>query len=146
MELAIRKLQNKEERFEAQRVITTSFLHPWEEEEALKEAENPSGEVWGAYVGEQMVSAVTTLSHEVTFEGGVFPCQELHMVGTLPEARGSGAVRALMGEILREFRSQGNLFTFLIPFSFAFYRRFGFELSSINVSLYNVDSVRMPVL
>ena len=130
MKLSIRKLTTKEELLEAQKVIAISFLNPWEEEEAIREAENPSGEVWGAFIGNRMVAAATTLRHEMTFEGGVFPCGEIHMLGTLPEARGSGAAGKLVGEILQDYRLRGDLFTFLIPFSFAFYRRYGFELAS----------------
>ncbi len=77
-----------------------------------------------------MVSAIETLRREVTFEGQVIPCGELHMVGTLPEARGGGAITRLMEVILEDYRGRGDLFALLIPFSFAFYRRYGFEVAS----------------
>jgi len=64
------------------------------------------------------------------FQGEKISCGELHMVGSLPEGRNGGSVRKLVGEILREYKEGGDLFAFLIPFSFSFYRKFGFELGS----------------
>ncbi len=131
MKITVRKLQTTEERFRAERLIATSFLHNWDEKEARENAENPGGDVWGAFdEGERLVSAVTTLGREMTYEGRVISAGELHMVGTLPEARGGGAVHHLMNAILREYRDRGDLFAILIPFSFAFYRKYGFEAAS----------------
>ncbi len=131
MTIRIRKLETAAERAEAEKIIADSFLREREEPEAEREAEVPGSEAWGAFDGEgRMVSALTTLRHEMTFEGGRISCGELHMAGTLPEARGQGAVRGLIGAILRDYRARGDLFATLIPFSFAFYRRFGFEAAS----------------
>ncbi len=131
MGLMIRKLQNEEERFEAERLLAISFLHTWNEEEARKNAREPEGDVWAAFdASGRMVSAISTMTHQVMYEGNVITCGEPHMVGTLPEARGLGAVRAIMEQILREYKSRGDLFAKLIPFSFAFYRKYGFELAS----------------
>lgn len=52
------------------------------------------------------------------------------MVGSLPEHRGVGGVRSLMGQILRDFRERGDALAVLIPFSCSFYRKFGFEMAS----------------
>jgi len=131
MQISVKKLETETERYAAERLITTSFLHEWDEQEARAHASAPEGEAWGAFNEEnQMISAVTALRHELTYEGGVIPCGEFHMVGTLPEARGSGAVRSLMSVILRDCRARGDLFATLIPFSFAFYRKYGFESAS----------------
>ncbi len=131
MELEIRKLQTEQERFDAERLLATSFLHTWNEEDARKSAREPLGDVWAAYgPSGRMVSAISTVDHRMAFEGKIISCGEAHMVGTLPEARGTGAVRAMMARLLREYRSRGDLFATLIPFSFAFYRKFGFESAS----------------
>nr|WP_278045066.1 GNAT family N-acetyltransferase [Lachnoclostridium sp. Marseille-P6806] len=107
------------------------LLHPWDEKGARESAEHPKSDVWGAFdEAGRLISAVSTLRHTMTYERAVLSCGELHMVGTLPETRGSGAVRSLMGVILREYKDNGDLFATLIPFSFAFYRKFGFEAAS----------------
>ncbi len=42
---SVRKLNGMKERMEAHRLIITSFLHEWEEEEAREEARDPQEEV-----------------------------------------------------------------------------------------------------
>lgn len=131
MQIRIRKLEKHDERLEAERLIATSFLNEWDEKESEENAKIPGSDAWAAYdSSERMVSAATTLRHEMTYEGSTISCGEIHMVGTLAEARGAGAVRELMGTILREYRDRGDLFATLIPFSFSFYRKYGFEAAS----------------
>lgn len=130
-EIKIRKLNTEQERFQAERLLATSFLHDWNEKEAQEAARKPNGDVFAAFgEDENMISATLVLQRASTFEGKVVSCPEFHMIGTLPEARGAGAVRTLLGSILREHASKGELFAVLIPFSFAFYRKYGFEVAS----------------
>jgi len=128
MQISVRKLEDQQEKYQAERLITTSFLHDWDEKEADENSKDPNTVMWGAFDEEgHMVSAVSTMRHDMSYEGEVISCGELHMVGTLPEARGCGAVRSVMKSVLHEYRDRGDLFALLIPFSFAFYRKFGFE-------------------
>lgn len=132
--MEIRKLETWQELMESDRIIATAFLHGWNEEEAeqnRKERTDPEEDVFAAFSEEgKMIATANTRQHRVTFEGGIVPCTELHMIGTLPEARGTGAVRNMMETALDTFRARGDVFAFLIPFSFPFYRKFGFELAS----------------
>ena len=143
----IRKLATQDEWLEADRLVATAFLHPWDDDEGAKEVaaqvagEQPRPyETWGAFDdGGRMASAVQTLARKVAFGGEVVPIGEAHMVGSLPEARGSGNVRALMAAVLDDFRMRGDIFAVLIPFAFSFYRKFGFELAT------NVCEQRVPI-
>lgn len=132
--MEIRKLTTWQEKLAADRVIATAFLHDWNRQETERErqAEKDTGEeVWAAFdEGGAMTAAVLTGRHTLTFDGGVYPCTELHMVGSLPEARGNGVIRRLIRAILADAREKGELFSMLMPFSMAFYRKFGFELAS----------------
>ncbi|WP_350455104.1 GNAT family N-acetyltransferase [Slackia heliotrinireducens] len=131
MTILVRKLETEAERLQAEHLIATAFLHDQDESEANQNAEHPMGDVWGAFdESARMTSAATTIQHRMTFDGGIVDCTELHMIGTLPEARGGGAARTMMNAMLREYRSAGHMFALLIPFSFAFYRKFGFESAS----------------
>ena len=131
MDLEIRKLEKKEDYLQAEWLLATAFLNNWDEEEAREKAVHPQGDIWAAFdkTG-RMVSAISTLRHELFYEGDVISCGELHMVGSLPEVREAGAVRALIGQILRDYKERGDFFATLLPFSFAFYRKFGFEAAS----------------
>ena len=76
------------------------------------------------------MSAIVTGPIKLTFDGQVIESADLHMVGSLPESRGSGSIRRMMGVVLRAYKEKGLPLVVLIPFSFAFYRKFGFELAS----------------
>lgn len=131
----IRKLTDPHDWLESERVIETAFLHPWDEEEARKRIQAqasgtmPRPEVsWGLFDGDTMLTSISTLQHQLSFGGEVISAGEVHMVGSLPERRGGGGVRRLFGDILRDFRAQGDALAVLIPFSCSFYRKFGFEV------------------
>lgn len=135
--MEIRKLTNAQEWLESERVIATAFLHPWDEDEERRKAESQAEgdtprpeESWGLFDEHgAMLTSISTISHTLVLGGKELPTGEVHMVGSLPEGRGGGGARALMGEILRDFRAHGDALAVLIPFSCAFYRKFGFELA-----------------
>ena len=134
----VRKLTDPKDWLESERVIETAFLHPWDEAEARERIQAqangslPRPEVsWGLFDGDTMLTSISTLQHQLSFGGEVIYAGEFHMVGSLPERRGGGGVRRLFGEILRDFRAQGDVLAVLIPFSCAFYRKFGFEVATL---------------
>lgn len=136
--MEIRKLTDPRDWLESDRVIATAFLHPWDEEEAQRvtkaqaEGSRPRPEeCWGLFDNNgTMLTSISCLKRTLMLGGKPLPTGEVHMVGSLPERRGGGGVRALMGAVLRDFRSNGDALAVLIPFSCAFYRKFGFEMAS----------------
>ena len=139
--MSIRKLRKPHEWLEADRLIANAFLHDWDEEqERRKVREQAAGhvprpeETWAfADDAGALQTVVTTLSHRIWLAGRDLPVGEVHMVGSRMEYRGGGNVRALMGAVLEDFRSRDDVFAVLIPFSFSFYRKFGFELATRTV-------------
>ncbi|MBR6426172.1 MAG: GNAT family N-acetyltransferase [Oscillospiraceae bacterium] len=136
--MRIEKLTTWQQWVEADRLIATAFLHKWERERSEKEyqaqaeGQEPRNEdTWGLFNDAgRMVSAIVTRPCTLSFEGAFVPCRDVNMVGSLPEERGGGHIRQLMDEILHSCRKNGELFAVLHPFSFAFYRKFGFELAA----------------
>ena len=136
--MRIQRLTTADELFESERVLATAFLHPWDEKEAREKAESQAAgtapvpeESWGIFDdADKLVCSISTLRHQLAFGGQAIPVGEVHMVGSLPEGRGGGNVRTLMAEILRHFKQRGDQMAVLIPFSFSFYRKFGFELAA----------------
>lgn len=136
--MKISKLQTPQEWFEADRLLETAFLHTWDDDEGLRKVQAQANgteprieETWALTDDSgTMQAAVTTLAHRLWFGGRELPIGEVHMVGSRAESRGGGNVRALMAEILADFKRRGDVFATLIPFSFAFYRKFGFEQAS----------------
>lgn len=136
--MEVRKLTDPSDWLESERVIQTAFLHPWDEAEAQRQtkaqaegtAPRPE-ESWGLFDADgTMVTSISTLRHRLSFGGQTIGAGEIHMVGSLPEHRGGGGVRTLMGEILHDFRRRGDALAVLIPFSCSFYRKFGFEMAT----------------
>ncbi|MBR1830622.1 MAG: GNAT family N-acetyltransferase [Atopobiaceae bacterium] len=135
--MEIRKLTDPRDWLESQRVIDTAFLHPWDEDEASRQInaqaegrEPRPEESWGLFDDGAMLTSISTLRHTLSFGGETIGAGEVHMVGSLPERQGGGGVRALMREILSDFRARGDALAVLIPFSCSFYRKFGFEVAS----------------
>ena len=138
----IRKLTNWQEWYESDRIIGTAFLHGWDETKAEEKfrkqgtGESPRDEeAWGLFDDkDHMLTSFIISSRKVMFEKQIIPISELNMVASLPEDRGSGHVRAMMADVLRDFRARGDVFAVLHPFSFAFYRKFGFDLITKNLT------------
>ncbi len=136
--MQIRKLDTWQEWYASNRIIATAFLQNWDGKEAEEhfraqaEGKLPrSEEAWGCFSDDgRMRSTIVTSQHRLTFDGQVLDAGEANMVGSLPEGRGGGHIRALMGCVLRDFKARGDVIAVLHPFSFAFYRKYGFELAS----------------
>lgn len=134
----VRKLTDPQDWLKSERVIETAFLHPWDEDEARRQiAAQAEGTVprpeesWGLFDDDgTMLTSISTLRHTLSFGGEAIGAGEVHMVGSLPERRGGGGVRLLMRQILTDFRNRGDALAVLIPFSCAFYRKFGFEVAA----------------
>jgi predicted acetyltransferase len=60
-------------------------------------------------------------------------------VATLPEARQGGYVRKTFEKILPAMLEEGKVFSFLYPFNYDFYRKFGYELC------YSANRVTVPM-
>ena len=133
----VKKLETWQEWFESDKVIETAFLHKWDPDEALKKRKKEADgtlvreeETWGVFDDDdKMISSLITFDRRYSFDGHDVACAELHMAGTLPESRSAGNVRALFYEIIKSKKESGNIISFLHPFSFRYYRKFGYEMA-----------------
>ena len=83
---------------------------------------------WGAFSEEgELMSSLTLTSFAVRFDGTACPMAGVGAVQTLPPYRRRGGVAACFARALPELCASGVLFSYLYPFSTAFYRRFGYE-------------------
>lgn len=127
----VRMLETAEERLAGELIIADAFMKPVDEEELRHEAKEPAHEgdaLFGLFDDAgTLVAATATCRHRLAFGGHVVHAGGFHLVGSPVESRGRGNVRTLMHDVLVAFRERGDLFAILIPFSFPFYRQFGFE-------------------
>lgn len=98
---------------------------------------NRVGENWGAVVGGRVVAGYLLLDFACNTNGAPVPAGGIAAVASAPEYRGRGHVRALMRSCLEVLRDRGVPLALLYPFDYAFYRRFGWELSA-RVARYTV--------
>ena len=83
---------------------------------------------WGAF-GEngELMSSLSVTPFSMQFDGSACRMAGVGAVQTLPPYRRKGGVAACFKEALPALYADGFLFSYLFPFSTAFYRRFGYE-------------------
>lgn len=90
--------------------------------------------IWAAFDEDgKMMSNMIALPFEAFFDGHKVKMSGIGDVVTLPVYRQSGAVRAIFLKILEEMKEKGDVFSYLYPFSYYFYRKFGYERSGTTV-------------
>ncbi len=88
---------------------------------------------WAAFEDDDqtMLSTFTVIPYQVQFDGHVADMAGIGGVATLPQYRKRGGVRACFEHALPDMYQSGAVFSYLYPFSTAFYRKFGYELACV---------------
>jgi predicted acetyltransferase len=115
----------------ARRIWTVVFngRRDYSKEEGPDPLSDPPEWFWRAFVGGKLCSTLEENEYLMRFDGGAVPLSGIGGVGTLPEARMGGLVRAIFEKLLPEAYERGVIFSNLTPFSHQFYRNFGYELA-----------------
>ena len=84
---------------------------------------------WAAFdeASGQMTSSISATDFTVHFDWETCRMAGIGGVATLPQYRRQGGLRACFQKALPEFYDSGYEFSYLFPFSNAFYRQFGYE-------------------
>lgn len=104
-----------------------------------------SDELWGAYVDDQLAAQMTILDLETRIQGKTFAMGGIAGVATWPEYRRCGLVAQLLANAFRVMRDKGQTVSFLHPFQFAFYRKYGWETYT-EYKIYEIPSGLLPKL
>lgn len=80
--------------------------------------------------GGQLVSTLLCQPMPVYINGSPVPHASAGAVATIPDARCKGCAGAMMAETVRLLRSEGVCLSSLWPFSYEYYRKFGWEIGS----------------
>ena len=129
-----RRLRTPEERLQYEINAATCFHYALDVDKRLQELrEKPDErELWGAFDDDGEVLASLRNNHfTMRFDGHEVKVGGIGGVATPPENRYGGAIRHIFAQLLPAVRADGEVFSFLQPFSHAFYRRFGYELCHI---------------
>lgn len=82
---------------------------------------------YAAYVDNQFAAQAIVLELETYIGGRRFAMGGLAGVATWPEYRRKGLVAKLLVHSLKEMKDKGQTISFLYPFAFGFYRKFGWD-------------------
>lgn len=100
---------------------------------------------WAAYTddGAEMMSNITISDFQIHFDGSSCKMGGIGGVASLPQYRRMGGIRGCFEMALPDMYETGYEFSYLYPFSTAYYRKFGYEccvqkyLATIQLSLLN---------
>ncbi|MDB4868386.1 MAG: family N-acetyltransferase [Cohnella sp.] len=92
---------------------------------------------------DRLLSALTILPFEVWVQGRKFAAGGIGGVASWPDTRRQGGVTRLLRHSLQTMRNNGQSFSTLHPFSFAFYRKYGYEMMPERKQ-YTIDSRWFP--
>lgn len=133
-------------------VMSMAFEFPCSDErsneEILKDVrERPKGrgqrfytEKWAAFEDDDqtMMGFMFTIPYVVNFDGHACKMNGIGGVSTLPQYRRNGVIRGCFAHSLPAMYEEGYAFSYLYPFSSAFYRKFGYEMCGEQV-LYEIN-------
>lgn len=91
-----------------------------------------------------VTSMIVDTHFKVDFQNQVVPMSGIGYVASYPEVRGNGAASRLMTKILQENYKNATIFSYLAPFSYQFYAKFGYSYV-LNQKRYDIKSADFPV-
>jgi len=100
-----------------------------EENQKIWPLEHPADWAWGVFDGKKLLAGMFEVDYLMRFDGHSVKMSGISGVGTLPEARKSGYIRHIFEKLLPQAYEKGVFFSSLCPFSYDFYRKFGYEIA-----------------
>lgn len=144
--MIIRKI-GKEEYQEAQKISCIAFEVT---EKQMNEISNEDMmERWERYAAfddnGKMMASMAVIPFTSYFDGKEVQTNGVGDVSTLPQYRRGGAIRGCYALALEDMYNNGDVFSYLYPFSYYFYRKFGYELSA-ETALWRIALRSLPKL
>jgi len=114
----------------------------------LKHVQDDEKMRFGAFDGEKLQSAMVVNPYTMRMNGKVVKMGGIGAVVTRPEARGKGNIRQIFEKAFPAMLEAGQIFSFLYPFSYAYYRKFGYEMclqrNSVRIPISEFSGYRYP--
>nr|WP_154896985.1 GNAT family N-acetyltransferase [Paenibacillus xylanexedens] len=102
-----------------------------------------SQDIWGVYEEAELGAKLHIIPFQTYIHGRAFEMGGIAGVATWPEYRRKGWVAGLLNHALEEMNRNKQSISFLHPFSFAFYRKYGWE-TYIEFKKYKVPTAHLP--
>lgn len=101
--------------------------------------------VYGLKEQQRLVSGLYSIPFQVNFHQVIYQMNGIGDVMSAPEFAGRGGAGTLLRTALTEMAAKGVTLSYLAPFSFRYYRRFGYE-QVFDHTLYQIASADLPRL
>lgn len=110
-----------------------AFQYTLSKEELIKKKNDLKDHTVFAWMeDDQLAGKVHTIPLSVYINGKEFQMGGIASVATWPEYRRRGIIKNLLHRSLIEMKKNGQFISFLSPFSFSFYRKYGWEYAFTN--------------
>ena len=100
---------------------------------------------YGAFKDAILTSQLIVRPMEIYLHGQTFKMGGIGYVSSYPENRGGGDIAQVMTLSLKKMNEQGQTLSYLAPFSYPFYRRYGYEQCFEELQ-YTIDVSELPRL
>ena len=107
--------------------VNTLFAIAFEQPMENGPGEEPGVTNWGAFEEDTMFSTFAVTDFTQFFDGNQVKMGGIGGVASLPQYRRAGGIRACFQKALPILYREGYVFSYLYPFSTAYYRKFGYE-------------------
>jgi predicted acetyltransferase len=112
-------------------------------EDTKKKLDDEPADRWAVYVDDRLAAQATVLELQTYIAGKPFAMGGLAGVATWPEYRRQGFVGKLLLHSLEAMKEKGLTLSYLHPFAFGFYRKFGWETYTEHKK-YTLQSNQLP--
>ena len=107
-----------------------AFQYKLSEEDLIKKKEEANRHIiWGWMEDGKVAAKLHLIPLSVNINGKVFEMGGISSVSTWPEYRRNGMVKQLLAHALHHMKKNGQIVSYLHPFSVPFYRKFGWEMA-----------------
>ncbi|MFW5787610.1 MAG: GNAT family N-acetyltransferase [Bacillota bacterium] len=83
----------------------------------------------GIFEDDQLAASLTVIPYEIYYNNNTAGMGGISAVATFPEYRNKHYAEELLKKSLKIMKKRGDYFSFLNPFSYSFYRKYGWELA-----------------
>ncbi|QHW32798.1 GNAT family N-acetyltransferase [Paenibacillus rhizovicinus] len=113
------------------------------DDKANRIAQADPGQTWGFFAEGKLAAKLQIIPFHTWVNGRRFAMGGIAGVATWPEYRRGGKVAQLLGHALKVMRDRGQTLSFLAPFKFEFYRKYGWE-TYVDYVQYEIPSDGLP--
>lgn len=109
------------------KVISSAYSFKWTEQDE-KKIFVPEY-CYGAFCDDNstLMSVLYSVSLKSSYYGKFVKSAGAGMVATLPMYRRQGCVKSIFDTVYEKMQKNGEIFSFIYPFSYSYYRKFGYE-------------------